>query len=105
MPSITDDTRISSLKELAAPSDLLNQIPLDETVAAHVTQARGAIHNVLAGDDDRLAVGLEIVHVLAALGLGHAPVSPKPLRALRRRLCFAARVRGGAEGGVAARVF
>jgi 3-deoxy-7-phosphoheptulonate synthase len=47
MPSITDDTRISSLKELAAPSDLLNQIPLDETVAAHVTQARGAIHNVL----------------------------------------------------------
>ena len=56
MPSITDDTRISSLKELAAPSDLLNQIPLDETVAAHVTQARGAIHNVLAGDDDRLVV-------------------------------------------------
>ena len=42
MPSITDDTRISSLKELAAPSDLLTQIPLDETVAAHVTQARGA---------------------------------------------------------------
>ena len=56
MPSITDDTRISSLKELAAPSDLLTQIPLDETVAAHVTQARGAIHNVLAGEDDRLVV-------------------------------------------------
>ena len=56
MPSITDDTRISSLKELAAPSDLLNQIPLDETVATHVTQARGAIHNVLKGDDDRLVV-------------------------------------------------
>ena len=56
MPSITDDTRISSLKELAAPSDLLTQIPLDETVAAHVTQARGAIHNVLSGEDDRLVV-------------------------------------------------
>ena len=56
MPSITDDTRISSLKELAAPSDLLTQIPLDETVAAHVTQSRGAIHNVLSGEDDRLVV-------------------------------------------------
>ena len=56
MPSITDDTRISSLKELAAPSDLLTQIPLDETVAAHVTQSSGAIHNVLSGEDDRLVV-------------------------------------------------
>ena len=56
MPSITDDTRIQSLKELIAPSDLLSEIPLDDAVAEHVTAARRGIHQILSGQDDRLVV-------------------------------------------------
>ena len=56
MPSITDDTRIQSLKQLIAPSDLLSEIPLDDAVAEHVTAARRGIHQILSGRDDRLVV-------------------------------------------------
>ena len=56
MSSITDDTRIQSLKELAAPSSLLSDIPVDDAVAQHVTAARHDIHRILAGEDDRLVV-------------------------------------------------
>ena len=56
MSSITDDTRIQSLKQLAAPSSLLSEIPVDDAVAAHVTAARQGIHRILSGDDDRLVV-------------------------------------------------
>ena len=68
MPSITDDTRIQSLKELIAPSDLLSEIPLDDAVAEHVTAARRGIHQILSGQDDRLVVvvGPCSIHDVAA---------------------------------------
>jgi 3-deoxy-7-phosphoheptulonate synthase len=52
----TDDTRIQALKELISPEALLEEIAIDETLAAHVSQARLGIHNILHGLDDRLVV-------------------------------------------------
>ena len=52
----TDDTRIQALKELISPEALLAEIAIDEELAAHVSQARQAIHNILHGLDDRLVV-------------------------------------------------
>ncbi|EED35478.1 3-deoxy-7-phosphoheptulonate synthase [Luminiphilus syltensis NOR5-1B] len=54
MTVLTDDTRIHSLKELNTPEQLLADIPLDEALAEHVSNARQAIHHVIHGEDDRL---------------------------------------------------
>ena len=56
MPVLTDDTRINTLKELISPQQLLADVPVDEALAQHVSDARKAIHHVLHGEDDRLIV-------------------------------------------------
>lgn len=56
MPSLTDDTRINTLKELVSPQQLLSDIPIDDALADHVANSRKRIHHVLHGEDDRLVV-------------------------------------------------
>jgi len=56
MKPSTDDTRIASLKELIAPQQLLQEWPIDDALADHVTASRSTIHNILEGLDDRLVV-------------------------------------------------
>ncbi len=56
MTVLTDDTRISNLKELISPEKLLTDIPIDAEIAEHVSNARRAIHHVLNREDDRLVV-------------------------------------------------
>jgi 3-deoxy-7-phosphoheptulonate synthase len=56
MPHITDDVRISAIKELLPPVALLERFPLDENTADMILQTRQNIHNILHGQDDRLLV-------------------------------------------------
>jgi 3-deoxy-7-phosphoheptulonate synthase len=50
----TDDLRISGVRALIAPQLLLEELPVDATALATVTNARHSIHRVLHGADDRL---------------------------------------------------
>jgi 3-deoxy-7-phosphoheptulonate synthase len=52
----TDDLRIGAIRALIPPQLLLEQLPVDEAAQATVARARGALHRVLHGADDRLAV-------------------------------------------------
>ena len=52
----TDDLRICETKEVVAPIQVHDEIPMTETAAHTILQARGAIHNILSGADDRLLV-------------------------------------------------
>jgi 3-deoxy-7-phosphoheptulonate synthase len=52
----TDDLRIKEIKELLPPAHVIREFPATEKVATTVFQARGAIHRILHGDDDRLLV-------------------------------------------------
>lgn len=52
----TDDLRISAMKEVIAPETLLADYPITDTASETVALARKAIHNILAGTDDRLLV-------------------------------------------------
>lgn len=56
MSVLTDDTRIHTVRDLIAPERLLADIPLTDSLAAHVSQSRAALHHVLHGEDDRLIV-------------------------------------------------
>jgi 3-deoxy-7-phosphoheptulonate synthase len=56
MTASTDDLRIQKTNELIAPAALVAEVPLSDTAAQTVAGARRAIHEVLAGDDDRLVV-------------------------------------------------
>ena len=52
----TDDLRITETKEVISPEQLHNDMSLTESAATTVLEARSDIHNILAGDDDRLLV-------------------------------------------------
>ncbi|MCK4841592.1 MAG: 3-deoxy-7-phosphoheptulonate synthase AroG [Methylococcales bacterium] len=52
----TDDLRISETKEVVAPVQIHDEIPMTETAAKTILQARSDIHKILAGEDDRLVV-------------------------------------------------
>ncbi|QGJ67602.1 3-deoxy-7-phosphoheptulonate synthase [Xanthomonas oryzae pv. oryzae] len=56
MPPVTDDLRIRKIEALAPPSQLLSLLPCDERASETVTNARAALHKILHGRDDRLAV-------------------------------------------------
>ena len=79
----TDDVRILDIKELAAPEELLAELPITETAATTVFDARQAIHRILHGADDRLLViiGPCSIHDVAA-----AREYAKLLREARDRL-------------------
>jgi 3-deoxy-7-phosphoheptulonate synthase len=54
--STTDDLRISELKELSTPQEVMREIPRTLTATRIVMAARNAIHAILNGTDDRLLV-------------------------------------------------
>jgi 3-deoxy-7-phosphoheptulonate synthase len=54
--STTDDLRISELKELSTPQEVMREIPRTLTATRVVMAARNAVHAILNGTDDRLLV-------------------------------------------------
>jgi 3-deoxy-7-phosphoheptulonate synthase len=54
--STTDDLRISEIKELTTPREVVREIPRTLTATRVVMAARNAIHTILQGTDDRLLV-------------------------------------------------
>ena len=56
MKAATDDLRIQGTTELVAPETLVEEIAPSEAASRVVAAARGAIHEILAGSDDRLVV-------------------------------------------------
>lgn len=56
MLSTTDDLRISELKELSTPQEVMREIPRTLTATRVVKAARNAINAILHGTDDRLLV-------------------------------------------------
>lgn len=52
----TDDVRINQIKELLPPVALLEKFPAEDTASNTVFYGRQAIHNILAGKDNRLLV-------------------------------------------------
>ena len=56
MLNTTDDLRIRELKTLATPAQVIGEIPRTDAATVAVTGARVAMHDILTGDDDRLAV-------------------------------------------------
>jgi 3-deoxy-7-phosphoheptulonate synthase len=52
----TDDLRIQSIRPLLTPATLLDELPCDAAASATVTGGRAALHAILGGRDDRLAV-------------------------------------------------
>jgi 3-deoxy-7-phosphoheptulonate synthase len=56
MKPLTDDTRIVAMKELSPPEQVIDDFPITEAATRTVLSARGAIQNILRGEDDRLLV-------------------------------------------------
>ncbi len=52
----TDDLRICETKEVVAPVQVHDEIPMTEIAAKTILHARSDIHNILSGTDDRLLV-------------------------------------------------
>ncbi|MBT3335165.1 MAG: 3-deoxy-7-phosphoheptulonate synthase [Methylococcales bacterium] len=52
----TDDLRISETKEVIVPDAVHRELPIIESAAKTVLEAREDIHHVLSGEDDRLVV-------------------------------------------------
>ncbi|NGP18238.1 3-deoxy-7-phosphoheptulonate synthase [Devosia aurantiaca] len=52
----TDDLRITEIKPLPTPIDVMRQHPRTDAATRTVIAARHAFHNILTGRDDRLAV-------------------------------------------------
>ena len=52
----TDDLRIRRIDALVPPAQLIAQIPCTDAVSGTVADARRALHRILHGHDDRLAV-------------------------------------------------
>ena len=51
---LTDDLKISSMKELISPSELINQLPMTEEAIRTVVKTRSEIIDILDGKDERL---------------------------------------------------
>ena len=56
MPYPTEDIRIQSIREVSTPATVREELPLTESAARLVYETREAVHQVLAGEDDRLVV-------------------------------------------------
>jgi 3-deoxy-7-phosphoheptulonate synthase len=56
MPPHTDDLRIRSFDALSTPADVLGELPCSDAMSDTVTASRAALHAILHGADDRLAV-------------------------------------------------
>lgn len=79
----TDDLRIKELKELRSPAEVMREFPRTDAATRTVIGARHALHNILHGNDDRLAVVIgpcSIHHPVAAVDYA------RRLAAVRERL-------------------
>ena len=56
MPPLTDDLRIRKIEPLTVPADLIAALPCDDQASETVARSRAALHAILQGGDDRLAV-------------------------------------------------
>ncbi|KRG44183.1 phospho-2-dehydro-3-deoxyheptonate aldolase [Stenotrophomonas panacihumi] len=56
MPPLTDDLRIRKIEPLVTPAELIGELPCDEAASETVARSRSALHAILHGRDDRLAV-------------------------------------------------
>ncbi len=56
MSPLTDDLRIRAIQPLTTPAQLLGELPCDEAASTTVAASRKAMHAILHGQDDRLAV-------------------------------------------------
>ncbi|QEE24301.1 3-deoxy-7-phosphoheptulonate synthase [Rhodanobacter glycinis] len=56
MSSHTDDLRIREIRELPTPAQVMREHAPDENALATVSESRQALHHILHGRDDRLAV-------------------------------------------------
>ena len=56
MQKSTDDLRISELRELRSPAEIIGEFPRSDRATKTVIAARHAVHNILHGADDRLLV-------------------------------------------------
>ena len=56
MNTRTDDLRIHALDELSTPEEVIRELPVAAATSRTVAEARGAMHAILHGHDDRLAV-------------------------------------------------
>ena len=56
MISRTDDLRIREIKEVPTPDEVMRDCPASEAAIATVAASRHALHKILHGEDDRLAV-------------------------------------------------
>ncbi len=56
MTKTTDDLRISEIRELRTPAEVMREFPRTDAANRTVISARHAVHNILHGTDDRLAV-------------------------------------------------
>jgi len=56
MAPLTSDLRIRKIEPLATPAELIEEFPCDDAVSDTVSNARNALHEILHGRDDRLAV-------------------------------------------------
>ncbi|WP_268761798.1 3-deoxy-7-phosphoheptulonate synthase [Frateuria sp. Soil773] len=52
----TDDLRIRAITPLSTPADVMRDCPIDGRAAATVSASREALHRIILGTDDRLAV-------------------------------------------------
>ena len=83
MPKATDDLRITDIRELRTPAEVMREFPRTDAATRTVLASRHALHNILHGTDDRLAVVVgpcSIHDPLAALDYA------KRLVAVRERL-------------------
>jgi 3-deoxy-7-phosphoheptulonate synthase len=56
VPNTTDDLRIRAIHELSTPAEVMREYARTDAATRTVSGARRAFHNILTGDDDRLAV-------------------------------------------------
>ena len=52
----TDDLRIREIKELSTPAEIMREYPRGARATRTVSEVRAALHDILQGKDDRLAV-------------------------------------------------
>jgi len=52
----TDELRTARIESLVTAADLISRLPLSESVAQHITDARKRIEKILSGQDSRLLV-------------------------------------------------
>lgn len=93
MSTNTDDLRITGMRELRAPQELLQLLPVSDMAAETVTRCRNDVHDILDGRDDRLVVVVgpcSIHDPEAAMEYAHKLVALR--EAVKDELCVIMRV-------------